>query len=102
MKTEAQSHNRDRNATTARFGLAAFVVAELLCTGALVVWGFLSVGHRHGPAVKLLEGPSDTRAFLFGQIWSDLRPRSGTVRSGQPLGDVIPVPCLFELVRVDV
>ena len=41
MKTEAQSHNRDRNATTARFGLAAFVVAELLCTGALVVWGFL-------------------------------------------------------------
>jgi hypothetical protein len=34
MKTEAQSRNRDREATTARLGL--FVVAELLCTGALV------------------------------------------------------------------
>ena len=41
MKTGAQSHNRDREATTARFGLALFVVAELLCTGALVVWVFL-------------------------------------------------------------
>ena len=46
MKTEAQSRNRDREATTARFRdreattarfrLALFVVAELLCTGALV------------------------------------------------------------------
>ena len=35
MKTEAQSRNRDREATTARFRLALFVVAELLCTGAL-------------------------------------------------------------------
>ena len=41
MKTGAQSDNRDREATTARFGLALFVVAELLCTGALVVWVFL-------------------------------------------------------------
>ena len=41
MKTEAQSSNRDREATTARFGLGLFVVAELLCTGALVVWVFL-------------------------------------------------------------
>ena len=37
MKTEAQSRNRDREATTARFRLALFVVAELLCTGVLVV-----------------------------------------------------------------
>ena len=36
MKTEAQSRNRDREATTARFRLALFVVAELLCTGAFV------------------------------------------------------------------
>ena len=36
MKTEAQSRNRDREATTARFSLALFVVVELLCTGALV------------------------------------------------------------------
>ena len=36
MKTEAQSHSRDREATTARFRLGLFVVAELLCTGALV------------------------------------------------------------------
>jgi hypothetical protein len=36
MKTEAQSRNRDREATTARFPLALFVVVELLCTGALV------------------------------------------------------------------
>ena len=41
MKTEAQSNNRDREATTARFGLALFVAAEVLCTGALVVWVFL-------------------------------------------------------------
>ena len=36
MKTEAQSRNRDREATTARFRLGLFVVAELLCTGAFV------------------------------------------------------------------
>ena len=41
MKTDTQSHNRDRQATTARFRLGLFVVAELLCTGALVVWVFL-------------------------------------------------------------
>ena len=38
MKTDAQSNSRDREATTARSGFALFVVAELLCTGALVVW----------------------------------------------------------------
>jgi hypothetical protein len=36
MKTEAQSQDRDREATTGRFALAVFVVTELLCTGALV------------------------------------------------------------------
>jgi hypothetical protein len=36
MKPEAQSRNFDREATTARFPLALFVVDELLCTGALV------------------------------------------------------------------
>jgi hypothetical protein len=38
MKTETQSQSqgRDREATTGRFPLALFVVAELLCTGALV------------------------------------------------------------------
>ena len=42
MKTETQSQpesqdrDRDREATTGRFPLALFVVAELLCTGALV------------------------------------------------------------------
>jgi hypothetical protein len=36
MKTEAQPRNRDRGATTVRFRLALFVVAELLCTGALI------------------------------------------------------------------
>jgi hypothetical protein len=36
MKTEAQSNNHEREATTVRFRLALFVVAELLCTGALV------------------------------------------------------------------
>jgi hypothetical protein len=36
MKTEAPSHNRDLEATTGRFRLGLFVVAELLCTGALV------------------------------------------------------------------
>ena len=38
MKTEAQSHNRDPELTTGRFRLTLFVVAELLCTGALVAW----------------------------------------------------------------
>jgi hypothetical protein len=38
MTTEAQSQDRDRDATTRRFPLALYVVAELLCTGALVVW----------------------------------------------------------------
>ena len=36
MKTEAPSHNRDREATTDRSRLTLFVVAELLCTGALI------------------------------------------------------------------
>lgn len=36
MKAEAQSHNRDREATTDRSRLALFVVVELLCTGALI------------------------------------------------------------------
>ena len=43
MKTEAHSQDRDREATTGRIPLALFVVAELLCTGALigavVLWG---------------------------------------------------------------
>jgi hypothetical protein len=38
MKTQLQSSNRDPEATTSRFRLGVFVVAELLCTGALVVW----------------------------------------------------------------
>jgi hypothetical protein len=36
MKTEVQSHNRNRDATTDRSRLALFVVVELLCTGALI------------------------------------------------------------------
>jgi hypothetical protein len=36
MKIEAQSQDRNREATTRRFPLALFIVAELLCTGALV------------------------------------------------------------------
>ena len=36
MNTEAQSQDRDREATTGRFPLALFVVAELLCAGVLV------------------------------------------------------------------
>ena len=39
-ETQSQSHSqdrdRDREATTGRFPLALFVVAELLCTGVLV------------------------------------------------------------------
>jgi hypothetical protein len=36
MKAKAQSEGPDREATTRRFSFALFVVAELLCTGALV------------------------------------------------------------------
>ena len=36
MEPEAQSQDRDRDATTGRFPLAVFIVAELLCTGAIV------------------------------------------------------------------
>ena len=43
MKTEAQSRNRDREATTARFRPGLFAVAELLCTGALVALVALSM-----------------------------------------------------------
>jgi hypothetical protein len=41
MKTEAQPQDRDREATTGRFPLVLFVVAELLCTGALVASAIL-------------------------------------------------------------
>jgi hypothetical protein len=36
MNTEAQSQDRDREATTRRSTLGLFIVVELLCTGALV------------------------------------------------------------------
>ena len=36
--TEAQLHNRDRKVTTRRFPFTLFIVAELLCTGVLVLW----------------------------------------------------------------
>jgi hypothetical protein len=38
MEAEPQTHDRDRDreATTGRFPLALFVVAEVLCTGVLV------------------------------------------------------------------
>jgi hypothetical protein len=43
VKTEAHSQDQDREATTGRFPLALFVVAELLCSGALIgsviLWG---------------------------------------------------------------
>ena len=43
MKPEAHPQDREREATPRRFPLALFVVAELLCTGALVaslvLWG---------------------------------------------------------------
>jgi hypothetical protein len=43
VKTEAHSQDQDREATTGRFPLALFGVAELLCTGALIgsviLWG---------------------------------------------------------------
>ena len=35
-ETQSQSQDRGREATTGRFPLALFVVAELLCTGVLV------------------------------------------------------------------
>ena len=35
-ETETQSQDHDREATTGRFPLALFIVAELLCTGVLV------------------------------------------------------------------
>ena len=41
MKTEAQSRDRDREATRGRFPFGLYVVAELLCTGVFVVWVFL-------------------------------------------------------------
>jgi hypothetical protein len=41
--TFRESEDRDREATTGRFPLALFVVAEVLCTGALIgsviLWG---------------------------------------------------------------
>ena len=42
-QSQSQSQDRDREATNGRFPLALFVVAELLCTGALIasviLWG---------------------------------------------------------------
>ena len=35
-ETQSQSQDRDREATSGRYRLALFVVAELLCTGVLV------------------------------------------------------------------
>ena len=41
MESEAQSHDRDGQATTGRFALGVFIAAELLCTGVLVAWAVL-------------------------------------------------------------
>ena len=41
MKAKAQSQAADPEATTRRFPLAVFIVAELLCTGALVAAAIL-------------------------------------------------------------
>ena len=41
MKTEAQPRRRDHEATSARSRLGLLVVAELLCTGALVAFVLL-------------------------------------------------------------
>jgi hypothetical protein len=41
MTTQAEDHDRDREATAGRFPFALFVVAELLCTGSLVAWAVL-------------------------------------------------------------
>jgi hypothetical protein len=42
MKSEAPSHDRgatrDESQRTTRFTVALFVIAELLCTGALIAW----------------------------------------------------------------
>jgi hypothetical protein len=42
MKSEAPSHDRaatgDENERTSRFSFTVFVIAELLCTGALIAW----------------------------------------------------------------
>jgi hypothetical protein len=42
-QSQSPSRDRDREATTGRFPLALFVLAELLCTGVLVasviLWG---------------------------------------------------------------
>jgi hypothetical protein len=42
MKSEAPSHDRaatrDESERTSRFSFAVFVLAELLCTGALIAW----------------------------------------------------------------
>jgi hypothetical protein len=43
MKTEAQSDTRNREATTSRSRLALLVMAELLCTGALVAFVVLEM-----------------------------------------------------------
>jgi hypothetical protein len=41
MKAKAQSQATNREATTRRFPLVLFIVAELLCTGALVAGAIL-------------------------------------------------------------
>ncbi len=41
MKAKAQSQGSNREATSRRFPLALFIVAELLCTGALVAAAIL-------------------------------------------------------------
>lgn len=41
MKSEAPSHDpsaTDQSERTSRFTFAVFVIAELLCTGALIAW----------------------------------------------------------------
>ena len=41
MKAKAQSQAPDREAATRRFPVALFIVAEVLCTGALVAAAIL-------------------------------------------------------------
>jgi hypothetical protein len=41
MRAKAQSHAPDHEAATRRIPLALFIVAELLCTGALVAAAIL-------------------------------------------------------------
>jgi hypothetical protein len=43
MKNEAQSHNRDSEARNPRFRFGLFLAAEVICTGALVVWVVLDM-----------------------------------------------------------